>query len=161
MTDEPDRSAGTSPEPDAEKRGAPRRRTLKQGVAAFHDQYSDLECIVRDMSETGARLKFRDPSMVPERFILHVPMDGTQVSCERRWSKGMECGVIFVGPAEPSHLARRQHIAADAPAPATPPFTRPKGEGSKDGSAPAAGEKLGFIEVPPAPKPFGHRGKSR
>jgi hypothetical protein len=39
-----------------EQRRSPRRRVLKGGKISFHRQWADIECIVRDLSDTGAGL---------------------------------------------------------------------------------------------------------
>lgn len=111
-----------------DQRAARRRRVLKQGFAQEDPRASAVGCVIRDLSETGARLKFEAMAIIPERFILHIPVDGIQFDCVRRWIRGQECGVAFTSEPSPSALAKQQVIApirqdADGAEPAvdTPP----------------------------------------
>src|SRR5690606_16497498 len=55
-------------EPD--KRRAPRKRILKGATIAFNDRSSTMSCVVRDISDTGARLRLTKGQVVPSRFEL-------------------------------------------------------------------------------------------
>ncbi len=48
-------------------RGSDRRRVLKSGVVAYNNRHLTVPCAVRDISETGARLRVDAPLQVPER----------------------------------------------------------------------------------------------
>ena len=71
----------------------PRLRTLKQGFAGWTELHSVVECVVRDMSENGAKLQFKDVSTVPSDFELTIPVDGTIRPCKIIWSRGDFVGV--------------------------------------------------------------------
>ncbi|MCG6857914.1 MAG: hypothetical protein LJE67_07590 [Salaquimonas sp.] len=92
------------PDPDDERRGSQRHRVLKSGLAAYNKHYSTLPCVMRNESETGARLNFDDLASVPIAFTLHVGVDGYQVECERVWREGKACGVKFVSEKTPSRI---------------------------------------------------------
>ena len=124
---------------DAEdkKRASRRRRVFKQGLAQADASASAVACLVRDLSEIGARLKFDTVALVPRTFILHIPVDGVQWTCERRWVRGRECGVLFTSEPRPSALAKQQIIrsieaegapeAEAAPGSANDPVSAPQG----------------------------------
>lgn len=83
---------------DQEQSGRPlRTRVLKGAHAAFNQEFSAIPCVVRDLSETGARLQFDEGWFVPPLFTLFVDVDGFKVECERVWHKGSHCGVRFLG----------------------------------------------------------------
>ncbi len=84
-----------------ERRASRRSRVLKSGLAAYNEQFSTFPCIVRNVSESGARLDLDELAQVPPSFVLHIGVDGYQVECERVWRDGKACGVKFVG--EKSH----------------------------------------------------------
>ena len=90
--------AAESPVSVIERRGSPRRRTLKQARAVFGDR-ATIDCTIRDLSETGARLVFAAATQLPEYFSLLL------VSAERRfdvrvvWRKGLAVGVCFTTQA--------------------------------------------------------------
>lgn len=84
------------PDPfDAERRAAPRRRTLKSGRAIFNNKQSVLSCTVRDLSATGAKLRFATVMGIPETFELDMT-DEPRRSCHVVWRRGEDVGVVFV-----------------------------------------------------------------
>ncbi|QBK30025.1 PilZ domain-containing protein [Roseitalea porphyridii] len=98
------------------KRATRRQRVLKQGFAQENPQTSAIACVIRDLSDTGARLKFEAMAIIPERFILHIPVDGIQIDCARRWIRGQECGVAFTSEPSPTALAKHQVVTPIGPA---------------------------------------------
>jgi hypothetical protein len=101
----------------------PRRiRVLKGGQAAFNQEHSAVPCVVRDLSETGAKIEFNLGWIVPDKFTLFVDLDGFKVECEKVWHKGNMYGVRFTGPRMPTELARKQRVdlydVRNAPEPA-------------------------------------------
>lgn len=93
---------------EAENRVAHRQRVLKSARASFNDQFSAIPCVMRNVSETGARLQFEDMAIVPRVFTLFVDLDGYKVQCERVWQDGKSCGVRFVGEKIPTKVFRTQ-----------------------------------------------------
>ena len=77
------------------KRASTRKRVLKGGMIIFNDRCSTLSCTVRDLSETGARLRVAKGAAVPDRFDLSVDTDGLDAPCTVAWRKGEEIGVRF------------------------------------------------------------------
>ncbi|MGG7517803.1 PilZ domain-containing protein [Allorhizobium undicola] len=78
-----------------EKRIAPRIRALKAGRIVYNNGFSTLDCMVRNISETGAKLAADNLGLVPDAFDLQI--DGQQRRhCEVRWRKLKEIGVHFV-----------------------------------------------------------------
>lgn len=59
-----------------EKRKAQRRRVLKDGKIVFADGKCLLDCTIRDVSDTGARLLIATTVGVPERFHLYQKSSG-------------------------------------------------------------------------------------
>jgi hypothetical protein len=85
-------AAGTS---DPNRRNFERRKTLKSAKIVFNKKQSVLDCFVRDLSDTGAKLAVGDLIPVPRNFTL-VLNDGTSRECERVRAMGKELGVRFV-----------------------------------------------------------------
>ena len=54
-----------------EKRIAPRHKVFKHGILAFGSGGS-VDCTVRSLSETGARLDVASPIGLPENFVLMI-----------------------------------------------------------------------------------------
>ena len=68
-----------------EHRIAPRRRMLKAGTIEFGG--GGIDCIVRNLSETGAALEVVTPLFIPDRFTLFVPSDQFKRSCHIVWRR--------------------------------------------------------------------------
>ncbi len=78
-----------------EKRGTPRQRTLKGARIVVSDGFSTLDCQVRNLSETGARLRVASVVGIPDSFELRLD-DGRIFQCRTAWRKSDEIGVSFV-----------------------------------------------------------------
>jgi hypothetical protein len=105
----------------AEKRSAPRLRSFLKGKAIFNNRQSTLDCLVRDISATGARLEVSNAVLLPEVFDLHVPQKDTTYRVRISWRAEGEIGVEFehaqglaqaqghLIPAHKDDLAARVH----------------------------------------------------
>jgi hypothetical protein len=72
-----------------------RRKTLKSAKIVFNKKQSVIDCFVRDLSDTGAKLTVGDLAAVPRAFLL-VLNDGSAYECERVRAMGREIGVRFL-----------------------------------------------------------------
>lgn len=82
-----------APDP-AEKRGSPRRRMLKQGRVILSDS-TTISCVIRDMSDTGARIVFGGPVSLPDSFRLAVVNADDIYAVDLIWHRGFAAGVAF------------------------------------------------------------------
>ena len=89
MKKTPDASSGGR----AERRSRPRRRVLKGAIIHFNKGYGALECVVRNLSENGARLAFGETTAVPPAFDLKIAGDETVRSANVRWRTPDSVGV--------------------------------------------------------------------
>jgi hypothetical protein len=119
MADESNVTTGTD-EPVARAR---RSRVLFGGYAAFNQEHSAVPCVIRDLSETGAKAEFDLGWIVPSHFVLFVDLEGFKVECEKVWHQGKLYGLRFTGPRIPTERARRQHIDLYRNAPVEPTET--------------------------------------
>jgi hypothetical protein len=78
----------------AEKRGSPRRRMLKQGRVILSDS-TTITCVIRDMSETGARIVFGGPVSLPPAFRLAIVHSDDVYAVELVWHRGFAAGVAI------------------------------------------------------------------
>jgi hypothetical protein len=83
--------------PASDLRQSRRQRSLLGARIVFNKRSSTLDCTIRDISETGARLSFGHGIDVPPTFDLHIPKTGRLVRAELVWQRGPLCGVRFVG----------------------------------------------------------------
>ena len=65
-------------------RSAPRLRTLLLARAEFNGGATTVECTVRDLSETGARIQVPSSAVLPPRFTLFVPKHGRRYDAVMR-----------------------------------------------------------------------------
>lgn len=88
---------------DNENRSGQRRRMLKEGKVVTNHGHSTIDCVVRDMSLGGARLKVENGLAVPATFDLLLVSEGTRVPVEVVWRKPREVGIRFA--VRPSRAA--------------------------------------------------------
>jgi hypothetical protein len=66
---------------------------LKAGSISFGGGV--IDCIVRNVSETGAALEVVTPLFIPAKFTLIVPSDGLSRRCRVVWRRERRIGVTF------------------------------------------------------------------
>jgi hypothetical protein len=76
-----------------EYRSATRRRMLKAGKIEFGS--SVIDCILKNVSETGAALEVESPIGIPERFDLVVHQDQSRRPAHVVWRKERRIGIRF------------------------------------------------------------------
>lgn len=82
-----------------DQRSSKRQRTLLDGRIVFNNRFSLIECRVRDLSDTGARIMFEHPVTIPPEFELEVPSRELSAWARVMWSRGREHGIRFTdGP---------------------------------------------------------------
>jgi PilZ domain len=104
-----------APQVGSEARMAPRRRMLKSGKIAYADRHVTVECLVRDISATGARLRVEGSVSAPDTFELLVPLDGLEANCEVVWRAGADLGIKFLAAPRIVAAKRTQSISALTP----------------------------------------------
>jgi PilZ domain len=77
-----------------EKRASPRVRTLKRGSIVF-GVASTVDCVVRNLSETGACLEVASPIGIPDDFTLQIRPEPTRRDCHVAWRSANRIGVYF------------------------------------------------------------------
>ncbi|HEV7344428.1 MAG TPA: PilZ domain-containing protein [Devosia sp.] len=75
-----------------ERRIAPRRNTSIEATVSFGN--SRVACIIRNVSDTGAKLEMAKVGSVPDVFILHAPGHRPQ-TCRVVWRALKELGVEY------------------------------------------------------------------
>jgi hypothetical protein len=100
-----------------ERRIGTRQKSFLQGRIYYNNRRASIDCLVRDISPTGARLKFPGPVTVPEVVELYIPNKDEFYRAQVQWNRGDEIGVHFVreeaesvpagGPLTEATLAER------------------------------------------------------
>jgi hypothetical protein len=63
------------------------------GAIAF--AHTKLDCLVRNISISGAALDVSSCHDIPERFDLFFKTDGTHIPCHVVWRQDEQIGVVF------------------------------------------------------------------
>ena len=109
---------------NAEARAKARRRILKAGIICFNGRHSTLACSVRDLSDTGARLRLTGSISAPDTFELFIELDGSWVDCEVVWRHGSEIGIHFTSNTRREAPRRKQVIQQQQQMPTRPSLRR-------------------------------------
>lgn len=111
---------------------AVRSKVLKGAHIAFNSEFSAIPCTIRNISDSGAQLIVEGGWFIPDRFTLHVEIDGFKVECQRVRQKGSECGVRFLSERIRTGAPRQQVLTpetSDAEAPRREPAPQPRETG--------------------------------
>jgi hypothetical protein len=84
-----------SPPTDNEPRSDPRRPVMRRALILLSPT-EQIDCVVRNISRTGAMVSVDKPVQLPPRFVLD--MSGNIVVkrlCDLVWQDGMSAGVTF------------------------------------------------------------------
>ena len=86
----------------AERRQSTRQKSFLRGCIYFNNRRTVIDCLIRDISEHGARLRFSDSISIPDSFELHIPQKNQTLRVVARWRHGMDVGVAFADVARAS-----------------------------------------------------------
>ncbi len=75
------------------RRQAPRRRSFLRGKIVYDGGGHSVDCTIRDVSATGARVSLPDGQGVPKQFFLLDMKNRVAHEVEVRWRAGVEIGV--------------------------------------------------------------------
>lgn len=78
-----------------EKRSEPRKKTFMKGRILFNGGASSMDCLIRDLSEHGAKLELTDTAILPEVFDLYILHKDAHYRSTVRWRNGGSFGVTF------------------------------------------------------------------
>jgi hypothetical protein len=61
----------------------------------YNNRRQSADCIIRELTDDGARLSFTDPVALPHAFELHIPNRDQTLRVETAWNHGTDVGVSF------------------------------------------------------------------
>ncbi len=94
----------------SELRRETRLRTFLKGRIIFNNGNSSMDCLIRDLSGSGARLMLSQTATLPDGFDLFIPAKERTHKATLRWRKDDSIGVTFA----------EELVRASAPAAAEP-----------------------------------------
>jgi hypothetical protein len=102
-----------------ERRRVTRQKSFLRGCVYFDRRRGALECLIRDISDYGARIIFSDNVTVPDAVELHIPQRQKTLRAVVQWRRGDEIGLSFpdaerIGPPGTEELMERiVHLESD------------------------------------------------
>ena len=78
-----------------DQRKSDRQRLFLRGFIRTPENHSAVDCIVRDISEAGAKLRFRARPSITDCLELHIPGKGRVIQSKLVWINNCEVGVSF------------------------------------------------------------------
>lgn len=81
-----------------DRRREHRGRTYLGSQVAFNNRWSTIDCLVRNMSQTGAKIEFAHAVLLPSEFELIIPQKGNSRRVRVVWRQATALGVSFVDP---------------------------------------------------------------
>ena len=66
----------------------------------MNDGQSVIDCVIRDMSEGGAKVRLTIPTMLPKQLEMLVVKNNMLYPAEVRWNRNSEAGLQFTGPGK-------------------------------------------------------------
>ena len=89
----------------SERRQSIRQKSFLRGCIYFNNRRSALDCLIRDISNEGAKLIFSDIVNIPDVVDLYIPQKEQTLRTHVEWRQGKEVGVAFAAasraPASP------------------------------------------------------------
>jgi hypothetical protein len=95
-----------------DRRGIRRQKSFLHGFIYFDKRRGVMSCLIRDLSETGARIVFSETVTIPEHIHLHIPQREKTIRAQVQWRRGDEIGLAFeaadaaVSPQESELMSR-------------------------------------------------------
>src|SRR6202163_5078730 len=84
-----------------ERREGSRQKSFLQGRIFFNNRRTSIDCLIRDISEHGARLKFSSMTATPDVVELYVPNKDESYRAKVQWRNADEIGVGFDSDESP------------------------------------------------------------
>jgi hypothetical protein len=78
-----------------ERRQSLRKKSFLRGCVYFNKKRNAMDCLIRDLSDTGARIIFSDTVSVPDVVELYVPQKEQTLRARVQWRHGDEIGLVF------------------------------------------------------------------
>lgn len=101
----------------SEHRIEPRKRVFLKGRIVFNGGASSMDCLVRDLSGTGARMALSETTMLPEAFDLFIPQKDRTYRCKLAWRREDGIGVTFADDQAKPAPAATVAVPAAEPVP--------------------------------------------
>lgn len=83
-----------------ERRTEHRRRILKGAIIKFNNGFGNLECVLRNLTSSGARISMGQTGGIPSRIQIHIAGERTAIEALVQWRTPRDIGLSFLLRAE-------------------------------------------------------------
>jgi hypothetical protein len=108
MSGQPSEAAARSNAPIADRRLAPRLKTLLTGILVFDENGTTMDCLVRNLSAYGAKVILADAFRLPDEFSLKVPHHDQTHRAKVIWRRGDDAGLSLRDVEDTAHRGHRR-----------------------------------------------------
>jgi len=84
------------PEEAADRRANDRVRSFLRAQIIFNNRMTSIECIIKNISATGARVALDESLAVPTEFDIYIPQRGRSHRAKMIWRDKDSIGVDFL-----------------------------------------------------------------
>ena len=78
-----------------ERRALVRHKTFMKGRIYFNNRLSSIDCIVRDVTDSGSRLEVSQSVALPDAFEIYLPTRNEYFHAKVKWRKGCNLGISW------------------------------------------------------------------
>jgi hypothetical protein len=102
-----------------ERRASRRQKSFLRGIVYFDKRRTQMACMVRDLSDSGARIVLSQAIALPDIIELQIPQREEMVSARVQWRRADEIGLAFTradaaaSPRESQLLSRVAELEAE------------------------------------------------
>jgi hypothetical protein len=97
-----------------ERRVSRRRKSFLRGFVYFDKRRTKMACLVRDLSEDGARIVISQAIPIPDVIELQIPQREEMAAARVQWRRADEIGLAFAkanADASPREIELLKRIA--------------------------------------------------
>lgn len=94
-----------------DRRRERRHRVLKEGKVMLTEWVS-VNCVIRDISASGARIEFDRPTFLPSEFQLRIVAADLTIPAIPAWQEREEAGIRFTGVGTAGMVDNTRRTAA-------------------------------------------------
>ncbi len=104
------------PNAGSDNRTSDRIRSFLRAQIIFNNRMSTIDCIIKNISATGARVALNDTLAVPTEFDIYIPQRGRSHHAKLVWRDKDLIGIDFMDVQQPAPVAAAAPSISDMPA---------------------------------------------